>query len=162
MTTIAYILAVFFLSQICLAQSNTTSGILKSIGNEWKLDSNSCKGYRISKADLILKSKIDSITSQYLFSHLGKPNKVQKFYSGITNKNYIGYIYYIYKDACPKINFEGEAIQFVFEIDDIYLSEVTTNSASYLKSHISYLKSQISYPSSQYFLKISNSLPQQN
>ena len=44
---------------------------------------------------------------------------------GNTNKNYVGYIYYIYKDQCPKIDFEGSAIQFVLDESETYLVEVT-------------------------------------
>jgi hypothetical protein len=106
-------------------QARSTSEILKEVGNNWKTDSLSCKGYRLKLTDRVVKSKIDTITKDLLFSNLGKPNRIQKFYSGNTNKNYVGYIYYIYLDECPKMQVAGAAIQFVFEETGVYLVEIT-------------------------------------
>ena len=115
----------FLFIVVCKGQSaGSTSEVLRGIGTNWKKDSLSCNGYRLSVAEQILKSKVDSIGKIYLISTIGQPNKVQKFYSGVTNKNYVGYIYYIYKDNCPKIDVESAAIQFVFDESEKYLIEV--------------------------------------
>jgi hypothetical protein len=69
-------------------------------------------------------SAIDSVDKNFLFSKLGNPNKIQKFSQG--GKNYIGYIYYVYKDNCPKVQLEAFAIQFIFdEFENNYLKYQT-------------------------------------
>ena len=101
------------------------SDLIEQVSNEWKNDSNSCKGYRLTVAQTILRSQIDSLSKRKLYLKLGKPNRIQKFYSGVTNKNYVGYIYYTYKDNCPKITLDGRAIQFVFDESETTLLEIT-------------------------------------
>ena len=72
-------------------------------------------------ARLFSNARPDPITKKFLFSTLGKPNLIQKYYVGYPDKkNYVEYIYYIYKDDCPKIQFEGTAIGFVFDESETY------------------------------------------
>jgi hypothetical protein len=66
-------------------------------------------------AEWLTKAKIDSISKDFLFAKLGQPNKIQKYSAGYPRKDYVEYIYYIYKDDCPKIRIEGAAIGFVFD-----------------------------------------------
>src|SRR5688572_14509366 len=84
--------------------------VIEQVSIQWKKDSNSCIGYRQKVVNDILKCQIDEVSKNQIILQLGTPNKIQKFYSGNTNKNYVGYIYYIYKDNCPKITLDGQAI----------------------------------------------------
>jgi hypothetical protein len=97
---------------------------IKRVSDQWKLDSNSCNGYRAKEIEEILVSQIDSVSKEFILSNLGKPNSIQKFYSGTSKKNYVGYIYFVYKDNCPKISVEGYAIQFIFDETETYLIKI--------------------------------------
>jgi len=99
--------------------------VIEQVSNQWKQDSNSCKGYRLKVFKDVLKSQIDSTSKEFIFSKFGKPNQIQKFYSGNTKKSYVGYIYFVYKDRCPKIELDGFAIQFVFDESERYLVEIS-------------------------------------
>ena len=59
----------------------------------------------------------------HLFSSLGYPDRIQRFSQG--GKNYTGYIYYVYKDSCPKIEMEAFAIQFIFDEKEKQLLEIS-------------------------------------
>jgi hypothetical protein len=48
---------------------------------------------------------------------------IQKYSSG-PRKNYVEYIYYIYKDSCPKIIVEGAAIRFLFDESESYFIKI--------------------------------------
>lgn len=101
-----------------------TSEAIQAASADWRKDSSSCLGLRQKIYKPILHSRPDSITKEQLFQKLGKPNRIQKFYSGTTNKNYVEYIYYVYKDQCPKISVEGYAIGFIFDESEINLVEI--------------------------------------
>lgn len=118
------ILLLGFISNLKGQPSGTVSAIIREVSSQWKLDSNSCKGYRQTVARELLNSQTDTASKQFIFSYLGTPNKIQKFFDGNTGKNYVGYIYYTYKDSCPKIHFEGYAIQFVFDESETHLIEI--------------------------------------
>jgi hypothetical protein len=65
------------------------------------------------------------MTKKFLFSTLGIPNLIQKYYVGYPDrKNYVEYIYYIYKDDCPKIKVAGSAIGFVFDESESYFIKI--------------------------------------
>ena len=74
--------------------------------------------------DILLKAKPDPLMKTTLFRALGKPNRISRFYSGLTKKNYVEFLYYTYKDECPKIVLEGRAIGFVFDEDENELIEI--------------------------------------
>src|SRR5688572_21861088 len=80
--------------------SNACSVVIKYASNDWKKDSSSCLGLRQKHFESLRHSVVDSVNKDFLISNLGIPNRVQKFYQG--GKNFVGYIYYIYKDKCPK------------------------------------------------------------
>jgi hypothetical protein len=90
------------------------------VSEEWRLDSNSSKGYRLKVAESLTKAQTDSISKEFLFSTLGIPNKIQKYASGYPRKKYVEYIYYIYKDNCPKIDIAGADIGFVFDESETF------------------------------------------
>jgi hypothetical protein len=94
------------------------------VSDQWRKDSSSCLGLRFKVYNILLKSKPDSLKKTTLFGALGKPNRISRFYSGVTKKSYVEYIYYTYKDECPKIGVEGRAIGFVFDEDEIELIEI--------------------------------------
>jgi hypothetical protein len=99
----------------------TISSVCKYVSTQWKLDSNSCKGDRLKLARLFSNARPDSITKKFLFSTLGQPNLIQKYFVGYPyRKNYVEYIYYIYKDDCPKMKASGAAIGFVFDESETY------------------------------------------
>jgi hypothetical protein len=104
-------------------KSSYCSEIIKLIANDWKKDSTSCLGLRQSHFRPLRHSVIDTVDKNFLFSKLGSPNKIQKFSQG--GKNFIGYIYYVYKDNCPKVQLEAFAIQFIFDEFEKHLLEIS-------------------------------------
>ena len=102
----------------------TLSSICKEVSAQWKIDSNSCKGYRLKVAESFKNVKIDSITKNFLFSTLGKPNNISKYYRCCSDGNYVEYIYYIYKDDCPRIYAAGAGIGFVFDETESYFIKI--------------------------------------
>jgi hypothetical protein len=121
--TIALILLDPFMSK---AQTKRTlSDVCRQVSELWTLDSNSCRGDRLQLSQLLVNAKPDSITKRFLFSTLGKPNLIKKYYVGYPDrKNYVEYIYYIYKDDCPKIFLEGSAIGFIFDESERYFIRI--------------------------------------
>jgi len=93
------------------------SVVIARVGNEWKADSLGSNGFRISVFKEVRFSKIDTVSKEFLFRCLGKPVRAQKFYSGITNKNYVGYIYYVLNmNSKPEERpYQGIYIEFVFD-----------------------------------------------
>ena len=117
-------LLIFYIEN-CQAQGGKiTTEVLKEISANWKKDSLSCQGYRKSVALEVLKSKLDQVSKSQLISQLGFPNKKQKFYDGVKDKDFVGFIYYVYMDQCPKIKVEGYAIQFIFDEYENFLVEI--------------------------------------
>jgi len=56
---------------------------------------------------------------------LGKPNFIEKYLKGYpVNKNYVEFIYFIYKDNCPEIQLEGMGIGFVFDETETYFIKI--------------------------------------
>lgn len=105
--------------------TQTISSVCKQVSTQWKLDSNSCKGDRLNLAQYFKNAQPDSISKAFLFATLGKPNLIQKYYVGYpVRKSYVEYIYYIYKDDCPKIYLTGAAIGFVFDESETYFIKV--------------------------------------
>jgi hypothetical protein len=117
MRIIITIVFITILSLVGKGQTEQTiSNVCKQVSIQWKLDSNACKGNRLTLSKLFSSAKTDSISKSFLFAKLGKPNLIQKYYVGYPErKNYVEYIYYIYKDDCPKIKVAGAAIGFVFD-----------------------------------------------
>lgn len=116
MKTFLFIIVAFLIHSRVQAQDHQMfTSLLDQISTQWKQDSTSCKGYRNSVSKLLLETKIDSVDKNFLLSRLGKPDRIEKFYSGNTHKNYVSYIYYVYKDACPKLGYLAFAIQFIFD-----------------------------------------------
>lgn len=97
---------------------------IQIVSTDWRKDSSSCLGLRIKIYETVLNSKPDSLSKNKLFRELGNPNKIQRFYSGVTRRNYVEYIYYVYKDQCPKIFLEGYAVGFVFDETETTLVEI--------------------------------------
>jgi hypothetical protein len=105
--------------------TSSLSDVMDEISVQWKVDSVSCKGFRKLLVKKLLTSQIDASTKNLIFNKLGKPNRIQRFYNGVTNQNCIAFIYDVYKDACPKTEFEGFSIQFVFDEKETNLIEIT-------------------------------------
>lgn len=112
---LALIIASFILSSVHAQDRHQFTELLDQISTQWKQDSTTCKGYRFSVRKRLLETKIDSVGKTFLLSKLGNPYRIQKFYNGNTDKNYVSYIYYVFKDECPKIYGEALAIQFIFD-----------------------------------------------
>lgn len=98
-------------------------GVLSVISKQWKADSNSCKGYRKKVSESILKARIGLISSDTLLKVVGKPNHISRFGDG--SKQYIAYIYYIFKDECPNYGTDAIAIQFLFYENGTYRIKVS-------------------------------------
>jgi len=74
---------------------------------------------------LFTNARPDSINKGFLFSILGRPNRTEKYYIGYPErKNYVEYIYYIYKDDCPKMRAVGAAIGFVFDESESFFIKI--------------------------------------
>ena len=97
-----------------------TSQAITLASKNWKFDSTGKIGLRAQAFDTIRYSKVDTITKAQLFSVLGKPNQVSKFYSGNSKKNYVSYIYYtMCMNDYPKDKlYWGGYIRFVFDKDE--------------------------------------------
>jgi hypothetical protein len=93
--------------------SPSTSNTLRIVSYYWKLDSLANNGFRLYAYDRVLKSKIDTVSINYLVDKLGKPNHVSNTNQGII------YIYYYFDSAkMPKEfgkPFECLYIDFMFE-----------------------------------------------
>jgi hypothetical protein len=105
--------------------AQTLSSVCEQVSMQWKLDSTSCGGNRLRLARLFPSARPDSISKVFLFSTLGKPNSIQRYYVGYPDgKRYVEYIYFIYKDDCPKIHARGAAIGFVFDESESYFIRI--------------------------------------
>jgi hypothetical protein len=126
MRIITAILLIIVLPSVSRSQGEQTlSSVCKQVSKQWRLDSNSCKGNRLTLSRLFSNARPDSISKAFLFSTLGKPNRIQKYYIGYPErKNYVEYIYFIYKDDCPKIRVEGASIGFVFDESETFFVKI--------------------------------------
>ena len=108
------VFVIIFSANYCYSQT-ALSAVLVQFSDGWKKDSLSCEGYRDKVAGSVLKSRIDSVSKDFLFKCFGPPNKIQKFTSGLRSnrKTYVGYIYIYYSDACPKWGVQTDAVQFI-------------------------------------------------
>lgn len=97
---------------------------IKQVSVQWRQDSTSCIGYRKTLYKTIVESQIDSVGKDLILSYLGKPSEIKKIFDGVAKKNYVGYTYIVYKDKCPKIIFEGYAIQFLFDESEKHLVDI--------------------------------------
>src|SRR5688500_3567362 len=77
------------------ATSATITEVIQRIGHEWKADSLGTTGYRYNFLTELVSARPDSINKELLIQKLGKPQRIQKFYSGNTNKHYVEYIYLV-------------------------------------------------------------------
>lgn len=122
------ILVIFLLacSALTISGQNNTSlkEALDIVSDGWKKDSGSCTGYRKSVSNLLLKAGIDTTSIDYLIQKLGKPNFIQRYFSGIEKKNYTSYCYYFYRYQCRKMDIESYAISFDFDESDGRLVKV--------------------------------------
>lgn len=102
------------------ASNHKTSEIIQIVSKDWKIDSLGDNGYRTKVFKDIRCSKIDPIDKKFLFDKLGKPSTIQKFYSGNTNKDYVGFRYYVLNmNENPKLKpFVGSFIEFVFDSEE--------------------------------------------
>jgi hypothetical protein len=55
---------------------------------------------------------------------LGAPNYIQKYYDGVAGKDFVAYVYFIYKDRCPKWVVEATAFWFVFDEGETHLTKI--------------------------------------
>jgi hypothetical protein len=94
----------------------TTTQVISEISGDWQKDSLGTNSYRLQVYHRLKDSKVDTMSKAGLFKALGKPNYISKFYSGITNKHYVGYRYYVFclndyhKEPCM-----GSYIEFIFD-----------------------------------------------
>lgn len=116
-----FIIIIFNFLLPLISEGQTISDVCRQVSRQWKLDSNSCKGDRLQLARLFSNARLDSITKKFLLSTLGQPNLTQRYSVGYPEiKNYVEYIYYIYKDDCPKMKAAAAAIGFVFDESETY------------------------------------------
>lgn len=102
----------------------TLSSVINEVSIQWKKDSTACNGYRNTVSKKFTNCQIAPLTKNELISKLGKPNRTDKFYSGISRKTHIVLVYYTYKDNCPEIRLEGSALQFIFDESGSVLIEI--------------------------------------
>src|SRR4051812_48893164 len=82
-----------FVSIIAVCQIKC-SDLIKNVSKEWKRDSLTKTGYRSNAYKQLRQCLADSLTATELVKYLGKPAKIQKFYSGNSNRNYVQYEYF--------------------------------------------------------------------
>lgn len=99
----------------------TTSFLMKDISYFWKMDSLGNNGYRNCSAYNLLKSKLDTISRNYLIDKLGKPTRISIAFNG-----YESYIYNIFDATMMNSNYRGPLstvhIFFLFKKNDLYVS----------------------------------------
>jgi hypothetical protein len=113
-STISIFFIFFYCASHCQSQE-TLPEIMKTISGQWKLDSNSCNGFRKSVVLKIMNAKTDVISKRFLQETLGPPNSIQQSFRGEEMKRYEEYIYFIYKERCPELGIEAASILFIFE-----------------------------------------------
>lgn len=102
------------------------SNLIKTISKEWKHDSLTKEGYRSRIYKQLRHCIADSLSTIDLLKYLGKPVKIQKFYSGNTNKNFVQHEYF-YWDSYTIPNeqpFERLYIAFVFDETGTFLQYI--------------------------------------
>ncbi len=99
------------------AYAEPTSQVISEVSNGWRKDTIGKSGFRLQVYQRLRNSKVDSISKQDLFKYLGKPHHISRFYSGNTNRKYVGYRYYVLcLNAYPEDKyFMGSYIEFVFD-----------------------------------------------
>jgi hypothetical protein len=125
MRIIVILILAILISGTAICQ-NKCSYLIRTFSKEWKLDSLTKEGYRSKVFKTLRQSIADSISVKDLVKYLGKPAKIQKFYSGNTNKNYIEYEYF-YWDSYTIPNeqpFERFYISFVFDETATFLQYI--------------------------------------
>ena len=115
--------ALTFQTTICQSKC---SDLIRTFSKEWKLDSLTRDGYRSRAFKFIRQSLADSVSPEDLINYLGKPAKIQRFYSGNSNKNYIQYEYFYWDSyTIPKESpFERLYIAFVFDQSGSHLQYI--------------------------------------
>lgn len=100
-----------------ISSYSTSSNAILSASYGWTSDTLGKIGARLKAFDEIRYSKVDSFSKKFLFGHPGKPNHISKFYSGNTNKDYVGFIYYVFceNDYPKERSFSGSYIEFCFD-----------------------------------------------
>lgn len=134
MKTKGIIIVLFILSTVltslnCYSQGNrrdtvqVCSQLMKELGYFWKLDSLGNNGFRLYTYNKLLRCKIDEVTIAFLFSKLGKPNRVWAEGHGVVYRyNFFDY------SKMPKgydAPLSCRFLSFVFRIDEKYLLFIT-------------------------------------
>lgn len=96
-----------------------SSIVMEELGYYWKLDSLANNGFRFYTYDRLLNSKVDKVTKDFLFSKLGKPNRVWTELHGVV------YVYHFFdKTKLPK--------SYDAPLSCRYLAFVFTDKSEYL------------------------------
>jgi hypothetical protein len=123
------IIAFIAASSFSYAQKNSdtfysSSEVIKELGYYWKLDSFANNGFRRYTYEKILKSRIDSITKDFLLDQLGNPNRVWKQQFG----NGEIYVYHIFDISKMPKNYDAPLsciyIGFLFNLESGYLISI--------------------------------------
>jgi hypothetical protein len=127
-------LFLFLFSQKSFSQSSNQVfedcfQIILWASEQWKLDTLGCSGFRGSISDKLKNSRTDSVSKNFLFEKLGKPNNILRFYRGTDNKNYVGYQYFSLNMNCGRKPFMGEYVLFVFDKDERILAYIEIGDA---------------------------------
>jgi len=74
-----------------------TSKVIKQLSYYWRIDSLAGNGFRLYSVNELLKSKLDTVSKDFLIEQLGKPNELRKTNHGTE------YVYYFFDiKAMPK------------------------------------------------------------
>ena len=101
-----------------------TSDVLKTISLFWKNDSLANNGNRFKRYEMVLNSKIDNVTSNYLVENLGQPNIIKNTNHG---SEYWHYVYDTTKMSGQSRGFEILYIIFLFDTKTKLLKEIDKN-----------------------------------
>jgi hypothetical protein len=86
-------------------------------------DSTSWKGFRHKQFVYLPTASVDTTTKESLILHPGNPYYIQRSSKGLNG--YVSYVYFVYKDYCPKIGVDGLAIEFIFDDSETRLIKIS-------------------------------------
>jgi hypothetical protein len=108
-------------------QTNECPALINIDTQKWTIDSLGTRGYRQNNFKMLRNCNPKAISKALLIDKLGRPNRVEKFSSGITRKNHVEYIYFI-QNIYPedeKQPFEGLFISYIFDENENTLEEIS-------------------------------------
>ena len=99
-----------------------TSTVVKQLSHYWRIDSLAGNGFRLYSVNELLKSKLDTVSENFLIRQLGKPNELRKTNHGTE------YVYYFFDIKAMPSGYNAPLacfyIAFLFKMNEKNASEI--------------------------------------